>query len=86
MQSNIQYPPTVMPGCHVDSRLFREQHEWAFIIHAIESTRCMYAFYVYRFFMFVAVQHMLDFVKKVHLTPHLSCFLLSLANLLTAGA
>lgn len=27
MQSNIHFPPTVMPGCHVDSKLFSEQHE-----------------------------------------------------------
>lgn len=58
MQSDILYPPSVMSGCHVDSRLFQEQREWAFIIDVIKSTRQKYAVYVqciYRFFMFVAV-------------------------------
>lgn len=62
MKSNIQYPPTVIQGRHVDSRLFWEQHEWTFIIHVIKSTSCMYAFYAHTFFMFLAVQHVLDFV------------------------
>ena len=33
MQSNIPHPSAVMPGWHVDSWLFSEQHEWTFIIH-----------------------------------------------------
>lgn len=57
MQSNIQFPPAVMPGCHVDSGLFSEQHGKGFIIHfiiyVIKSTRCVNGFYLERFFVFV---------------------------------
>lgn len=49
MQFDIQYLPTVMPGCYMDGGLFQERHEKPFIINVIESTWCMDVISVHRF-------------------------------------
>lgn len=39
---NILYPPTIVPGCHVETRLFQERHKWTFIINGVRNTCCMH--------------------------------------------